>query len=100
MVGYVMIGQTNNAKDWSGNDSCKFYMRDESDGSMKIDGEVATVTDAVNGELTYVWQAADLDTAGRYAAWFVVFWGASATIPEPTSSAEVLIKNPYDEMVT
>ena len=99
LVGYVMIGQTNTAKNWSGADSCKFYLRDESDGSMKIDGVAGSISDDVNGELTYAWAADDLDTAGRYAGWFVVFWGATSTIPEPTSAAEVLVKNPYDEMV-
>ncbi len=100
LVAYVMIGQTNTAKNWTGADSCKFYLRDESDGSMKIDGEDGTISDAANGELTYAWAAADLDTAERYSAWFVVYWGASSTIPEPTSAAEVLIKYPYNEMVT
>lgn len=100
LTAYVTVGQTNTAKNYTSAISCKFFLRDESDGSMKIDGIAGTIDDAANGVLKYAWADGDLDTLGRYSAWFEVYWGASSTLPDPTSAAEVIVANPYDTMVT
>lgn len=100
LMAYVTIGQTNDPKDYTGANSVKFYMRDESDGSMKVDGAAATIDDEPGGVLKYEWGADDLNATGRYSAWFVVYWTAGPADPEPTSSAEIIVANPYDRMVT
>lgn len=61
--------------------SAKFLMR-EAGGAVKVNG-TATISDAANGEVTYTWGTADLDTAGVYDAEVQVTWtgGAIETFP-------------------
>lgn len=49
----------------------KLRMRLETSATLKIDTAAAIVTPAA-GTVRYDWQAADVDTAGRYVAWWEV----------------------------
>ena len=44
----------------------KFYMKDATTGSVKINGSACTITDATKGKCRYVWAAADTNTVGTY----------------------------------
>jgi len=60
----------------------RFYMRNEETGNLKIDGEVATIVDAANGEVKYELQEGDTDTVALYEGWFVaVFSDGELTAP-------------------
>ena len=45
----------------------KFYMKDSTTGSVKINGAACTIIDAVKGKCRYSWQASDTNTVGTYA---------------------------------
>lgn len=49
----------------------KLRMRPEGGSTLKIDA-AATIVDEASGQIQYDWQAADVDTAGRYQAWWSV----------------------------
>lgn len=49
----------------------KFQMRNEATDTLKVDA-AATVVDAPSGAVRYDWQAADVDTAGRFMGWWHV----------------------------
>jgi hypothetical protein len=44
----------------------KFYMKDATTGSVKINGAVCTITDATKGKCRYSWQASDTNTVATY----------------------------------
>ena len=44
----------------------RFYMKDATTGTVKINGSTCTITDAPKGKCTYLWQASDTNTAGGY----------------------------------
>jgi hypothetical protein len=60
-----------------------FNMRPEAGGAAKINRGTATITDAVNGEVTYNWIAGNTDTAGSFQAQVEVIWsdGKPETFP-------------------
>ncbi len=60
-----------------------FYMWPVGSTTMKIDGVAATISNAVNGEVTYAWQAADIDTSGSYRAKFVATNGEGEEVTFP-----------------
>ena len=71
----------NGAIDLSGSE-VKFYMRNEETGKMKVDGAVATITDAANGKVEYSWQQGDTDEVGLFEVWFVATYSdGEITIP-------------------
>ncbi len=44
--------------------------------------DTCTVTDAVDGRVTYLWQAGDTDTSGTYNIEFEIEWGTEIqTVP-------------------
>jgi hypothetical protein len=49
----------------------KFRMVDDSDDSVKVDDKDATVDDATEGQVSYSWADADIDTAGNYWGWII-----------------------------
>ena len=51
--------------------SVRFRMRPMGSSTMKVDA-AATIVTPSQGQLQYDWQAADVDTAGIYLAWWVV----------------------------
>lgn len=44
----------------------KFYMKDSTTGTVKINGSLCTITDATKGKCRYVWAAVDTNTVGTY----------------------------------
>lgn len=44
----------------------KVYIKNSSTGTVKVNGQTCTITDATNGKCKYTWGATDLDTAGDY----------------------------------
>lgn len=47
-----------------------FIMAPEPGGTVKVNRQAATITDATNGLVQYPWGATDTDTSGRYLAEF------------------------------
>ncbi len=54
----------------------KFQMREKASSVLKVDAN-ATVTSAMDGEVLYNWQAADVDTAGEFVGWWHVTIGGT-----------------------
>ena len=44
----------------------KFYMKDATSGSVKINGTTCTITDATKGKCKYLWYGSDTNTVGTY----------------------------------
>lgn len=53
------------------------------DGTLKVNRQSATISDATNGYLHYVWQSGDTDTAGSYYIEFEITpaSGGKFTVP-------------------
>ncbi len=51
-----------------------------------------TVTDATNGQVKYTFQAADVDTAGTFHAYFIAETGAGAQDTFPVESGGMRVK--------
>lgn len=82
------------AKDLSGYDSAKFYMKRD-DGKVKVDGATATISDAANGEVTYTFTSSDVDTAGNYLGYFGFYVGATKTLAAPPDNFEIEITDDF-----
>ncbi len=68
--------------------SVQFFLREVGAAPQdppKVDAP-ATITDAVNGEVTYTWATGDTDTAGDYEAEVQILWddGGIETVPNAT----------------
>jgi hypothetical protein len=47
--------------------------------------DTCTITDAVNGQVQYLWQTGDTDTAGTFDVEFEIHWGTEIqTVPNDT----------------
>ena len=44
----------------------KFYMKNSTTGSVKINGATCAITDATKGKCRYNWTGSDTDTVGTY----------------------------------
>lgn len=44
----------------------KFYMKNSTTGSVKINGATCAITDAIKGKCRYNWTGSDTDTVGTY----------------------------------
>ncbi len=42
------------------------------DGTVKVNSAAAVIDDEDNGEVSYLWQAADVDTEGLFYYWWIV----------------------------
>lgn len=62
--------------------SVKFLMRPAAGGAAKV-SKAAAITDAVNGVVTYTWEAANTDTVDAFEAEIEVTWndGGIETFP-------------------
>ncbi len=52
-----------------------FRMVLAADDSVKVAAGAVTIDDATAGEVSYPWDSADVDTAGKYFAWWIVTTG-------------------------
>lgn len=75
--------------DLTGYDSVKLNMRYADSEVKKITLGLATVDDATSGHVSYAWKPADIDTPGRYYAWWILKDGSIQT---STDEFEVSIK--------
>ncbi len=65
------------------------------DGTVKLAATAATITDATNGEVQYDLQAADVDTAGTYWAYFIAIdGGESNTYPVEQGALRIVFVEP------
>jgi hypothetical protein len=67
-----------------------FTLINLADGTTKVSGAAATVDDATTGKVSYDFVAADVDTAGKFAASFIVTTSAE-TSHFPVGQAELII---------
>lgn len=65
--------------------SAKFLMRQAGGSTVKVNA-TATISDAANGEVTYTWGTADLDTAGNYDAEVQITWASGKVETFPNST--------------
>ena len=77
------VSGTQTAVDFTTYASVAFYMWPEDSTTMKVDGTAATFSDAANGQVTYTWSAADVDTAGNYRFKFVTVDGSGDEVTFP-----------------
>jgi hypothetical protein len=95
----VTVGETGAVVDFTDAVSVNFYLQDTADGSMKVDGDAAAFTvTPTDGKLVFEWGGTDLDTAGNYIGWYVVYWGAAETAPQSTPAVEILVRTQGDVM--
>ena len=75
--------------------SVRLRMRAEHSATLKVDA-AAVVTDAAAGAVRYDWAAGDLDTAGRYRAWWQVTFGNGKIQDTPEFAVDVEAHSPLD----
>jgi hypothetical protein len=68
--GMQLLDQDGNVVNLAGL-TMKFRLVKISDGSEKVADAAATVNDAATGKVSYTFTADDVNTAGRYAAYFL-----------------------------
>lgn len=70
-------------KDLSTASGVDFHMADPDETTAKVDKD-ATITDGVNGQVSYSWDSEDVDTTGEFEAEFEVIWsdGDTETFPK------------------
>jgi len=83
---------TNAVKDLTTASTVHFYLRDESDGTMKVNAVAAAFVVKADGTIKYAWIADDTDTVGEYLGWFVI---DKDTRPYTTTSVEITIREAY-----
>ena len=95
VTGYCKEEETGLAVDLSAADSVDFFLwprnEDGSLGTVKVDGAAGVIADAVKGKVTWAQATDDMDTAGHYIGYFLVYWGASDTVPQTFSAVEITI---------
>jgi hypothetical protein len=97
-VMYIKTANSGAAVDLTGTTSTKFFLYDLENDTYKLEDDTSGVTNSADttGVITKEWSAADLDTAGRYAAWFTYERGTSKV--ETTTSVEVNVVNPWENV--
>jgi len=90
---------TNNewkAKDISGFNEVKFFMRVPGSGTTKVSetesGGNVTVTDAANGKVKYAWSPEDTDTAGTFEAEWEVEYSDGTVETWPNGNRFIAVK--------
>jgi hypothetical protein len=66
-----------------------FSMRDANSAALKISAASATVVSAADGEVSYGWTAADVDTVGDYLCWWTV---TTSGLTQDTPEFEIAIQ--------
>jgi hypothetical protein len=69
----------------------KFQMRLPGSNLLKVDSAAVIVGAATNGQVSYTWQTANVDTIGLYIGWFLVTYSGSGNLyaPEPPMVIEI-----------
>lgn len=100
ITGYVQEEDTGEEVDLTAAISAGAFMyplnEDGSVGAVKIDDIVATIPAGTDGKVTFAFTGSQTDTGARYAFFFVIYWGATKTLPESTTSILVHIKEPWE----
>ena len=63
--------------------SAKFSMKPEKGGTVKVNAAAANIYDAGNGKVKYTWQAADVNTPGRFLAEFEITLSGGGIVTFP-----------------
>ena len=92
-VSYVVEGATTpTARDLTGVTSVKFSMINLATGVTKVNEAAATIDHAATGKVSYSFKPADVDTAGKFLAFFTVYSSTvTDTYPVKTNDLMVLI---------
>ncbi len=92
----VFQAETNAVRVLTGATTPLFFLYNVETEEYKLEDDASgvTISDAAGGVLQKLWQAADLDTLGSYAAWFSYEIGAGKV--ETTTAVELIIKNPWE----
>jgi len=80
----TLIDEDGDVVDISDYTSCKFRMADVYTNETKVDAD-ATVVDASNGSVKYVWTTSDTDTPGEYRGEFYVDFDGTEKITFPNN---------------
>jgi len=91
LVAHMFVAETSTPYIGTGLLSAKFWLLNLATNVLKVTAVAAAITAANPLVLTYAWAGTDTDTAGRFASWFVGYWGATDTVPETFEGPEVLI---------
>lgn len=91
MATHVFVAESSIPYNGTGLLTAKFYLLNLDTDVLKITAAAATITTPNPLVLTYTWAGTDTDTVGRFAAWFVGYWGAADTIPETFEGPEVRV---------
>lgn len=72
-----------NPKDLTNANSVQFHMKDPTADTAKVD-KAGAIDSAADGEVSYSWDAEDVDTTGEFEAEFEVTWsdGDTETFPK------------------
>lgn len=70
--------------------SARFHMKAYGATTLKIDA-AATITDATNGKVEYVWSASDTDVAGTYYGEFEITYGDASVETFPNKGYFTII---------
>lgn len=73
-----------------------FRMISDADDSVKINNAAATIDSAADGNVSYAWAAADVDTAGTYwGFWDRTSGGLTARYPPDGKRLKIIIEARY-----
>lgn len=71
----------------------KFRMVNAQTGAVKINDVAATIDSASLGQVSYMWVASDVNTAGVYFAWFIRVDGLNTEHFPPGRQFQIVIED-------
>lgn len=94
---HVFEKEGNDKHDLTNFTNIRFYLRNMADSTFKINGTITGNSidgAATDGILKHLWGATDLDTGGRYHAWFK--YDAGTSEDETTTVVEIHVQNAWE----